>query len=128
MINSSWKIFILSVVKFLTTWYTLIQLKYIIEKCFIPESLRKYPPLPFINRECVEDYKLPDTDITLEKGTGLLIPITSFHYDEEIFENPMEFDPERFSHENKQKRHQYAHIPFGEGPRICIGLYRHLLH
>lgn len=50
-----------------------------------------------------------------------MIPIKNVHYDAQIYNNPEKFDPERFSSENKQKRHHYAHLPFGEGPRICIG-------
>lgn len=92
------------------------------DKIFIfTETLRKYPALPFVTRQCTETYKIPDTDITLEKGTNVIIPIQNIHYDEKIFENPMEFDPNRFSPENKRDRNSYAHIPFGEGPRICIG-------
>lgn len=89
----------------------------------ILETLRKYPPLPFITRECVQDYTVPNTAVKLEKGEAVLIPIKNIHYDETIYENPTEFDPDRFSPENKHERHQYAHIPFGEGPRVCIGLY-----
>lgn len=90
---------------------------------FTLESLRKYPPAPFITRECVEDYKVPNTDVTIEKGIVVLIPVQNIHYNGDIYENPEVFDPERFNAKNKQGRHQYAHIPFGEGPRICIGLY-----
>lgn len=89
----------------------------------ITETLRKYPPIPFITRECVEDYQVRNTDVTLEKGTAIMIPTKSLHYDEDIFENPDEFNPERFTSKKKQSRHQYAYLPFGEGPRICIGLY-----
>lgn len=95
---------------------------------FFLETLRKYPPLPFVTRKCVEDYTIPNTGITIDKGTGVLIPITNIHYDEDIYENPKEFNPERFTKENKQRRHPYAHIPFGEGPRICIGnFYKYYL-
>lgn len=87
----------------------------------IPETLRKYPSLAFINRECVQDYKVPDSDVTIEKGTNVIIPIKTIHYMKSVYEAPEKFDPERFSPEEKEKRHPFAHIPFGEGPRLCIG-------
>lgn len=88
---------------------------------FFSETLRKYPAVAFINRKCVADYKIPNTDIELKKGIDLTIPIKGLHYDEQIYENPEKFDPDRFSPENNKKRHQYAYMPFGGGPRICIG-------
>lgn len=83
--------------------------------------MRKYPPVPSVTRQCIEDYKLPDSDIVINKGTRVFIPIKGLHYNEEYYSNPEVFDPDRFSEENKKERHQYVHIPFGEGPRICIG-------
>lgn len=80
-----------------------------------------YPPAPVLTRECIEDYKVPGEDFIIEKGTIILIPIIGIHYDDDHYENAEVFDPDRFTPENKQKRHHYAHIPFGEGPRICIG-------
>ncbi|KAJ8936058.1 hypothetical protein NQ318_004959 [Aromia moschata] len=90
-------------------------------KQVIDETLRKYPPLPFITRECVKEYKVPDDNLTIEKGVICTIPIRGIHYDEKYFENPNEFNPDRFSEDNKKTRHPYSHLPFGEGPRVCIG-------
>ena len=87
----------------------------------ISETLRKHPPVPMLNRECSRPYKIPGTDIVLEKGTRVLIPVTPLHYDPRYYPEPEMFDPERFCEEEKQKRHHYVYLPFGEGPRICIG-------
>nr|XP_008200098.2 PREDICTED: probable cytochrome P450 6a23 [Tribolium castaneum] len=88
----------------------------------IDETLRKYPPVPFLTRQCVKDYKIPNEDVTIEKGTTVIIPVLGIHYDKDIYPDPEKFDPERFTEENKNARHNYSHIPFGEGPRICIGM------
>ncbi|GJQ77924.1 Cyp6a9 [Trypoxylus dichotomus] len=88
----------------------------------LEETLRKYPPVPTLLRKCVIDYKLPGSDFTLEAGTKVEIPVYALQRDPEYYPEPDKFDPERFSDENNAKRHPYVHIPFGEGPRICIGL------
>ncbi|RZB39764.1 p450 domain containing protein [Asbolus verrucosus] len=88
----------------------------------INETLRKYPPIPLLTRKCVKDYKVPGEDLVIEKGTTVAISVLGIHYDEEYYPDPEKFDPERFNEENKSSRHTYAHIPFGEGPRMCIGM------
>lgn len=70
----------------------------------------------------MEDYQVPDTDITLEKGTMVAIPVKAIHYDPEIYENPQQFQPERFAPEEVHKRHAQSFLGFGDGPRNCIGL------
>ncbi|XP_069672099.1 probable cytochrome P450 6a14 [Periplaneta americana] len=88
----------------------------------VSETLRKYPPLPILNRECTKTYHIPGTDVVLNKGDPTVIPVLGLHHDPKYYPNPERFDPERFSEEEKAKRHHYVYLPFGEGPRICIGL------
>ncbi|XP_063929823.1 probable cytochrome P450 6a23 [Zophobas morio] len=88
----------------------------------IDETLRKYPPVSRLARICVKDYKIPDQNVVIEKGTAVEIPVYAIHYDKEYYPDPEKFDPERFNEENKSKRHHFTHLPFGEGPRICIGM------
>uniref|UniRef100_A0A1I8NGZ1 Cytochrome P450 n=1 Tax=Musca domestica TaxID=7370 RepID=A0A1I8NGZ1_MUSDO len=88
----------------------------------ISETLRLYPALAFLQRICMEDYQVPDTDIILEKGTLVAIPVKAIHYDPEIYENPNNFEPERFAPAEVQSRHPQAFLGFGDGPRNCIGL------
>jgi len=88
----------------------------------VSETLRKYPPLPILNRECTKDYKIPGTDVVLEKGLATVIPIYALHHDPKYYPDPERFDPERFNEDENENRHQYVYLPFGEGPRICIGM------
>nr|ABN80240.1 cytochrome P450 [Liposcelis bostrychophila] len=88
----------------------------------IDETLRKYPVAGVIIRQCNKDYKIPDSDMVIPKGTSTHIPIYSLHYDSKYFPNPEKFDPDRFTEEVKSQRPRYAYLPFGEGPRHCIGM------
>lgn len=61
----------------------------------------------------------------MRKGEILNIPVWSIHHDPEYFSEPLKFDPERFSDENKHLINPMAYMPFGLGPRNCIGeLYK----
>lgn len=81
-----------------------------------------YGPVPTLLRTASKDYKMPNTNLTIPKGTLTMIPVYAIHMDPEIYPEPKKFDPERFSEENKRNRHPCAHMPFGDGPRNCIGL------
>lgn len=86
------------------------------------ETLRKYPPVSLLNRVCTKNIQLPIIDVMITKGTDIVIPVLGIHRDPNIYPEPMRFDPERFDEENTVSRHPYAFLPFGEGPRICIGM------
>uniref|UniRef100_A0AAT9UTJ8 Cytochrome P450 6PZ30 n=1 Tax=Maconellicoccus hirsutus TaxID=177089 RepID=A0AAT9UTJ8_MACHI len=87
----------------------------------IDESLRKYPPLAVLFRRTSKNYKIPDTDIVLPADTPIAISSYGLHHDEKYYDNPEEFRPERFTEEEKAKRPSFAYLPFGQGPRSCIG-------
>nr|CAD7204332.1 unnamed protein product [Timema douglasi] len=86
------------------------------------ETLRKYPSVPNLERMCTKEYEIPETDVTIDEGTLVMIPSYALHHDPEYFPDPEKFDPDRFSKENKNSFPQYTYLPFGEGPRICIGM------
>lgn len=96
------------------------KLKYL--ECCMLETLRKYPPLPVLNRKCVSDYQVADSDFVIKAGTQLLIPIFGLQRDPEIYENPKEFKPERFMNRPTGSDAEGSYfLPFGLGQRICIG-------
>jgi cytochrome P450 family 6 len=91
-------------------------------KAFFLESLRKYPPAPNLVRCATADYKVPDTNEVIDKGTSVMIPVYAIHHDPELYPDPEVYDPERFNHDNEAKRNPFSFLPFGDGPRNCIGL------
>jgi len=88
----------------------------------VNETMRKYPPVPLLNRVCTKDLDLPTTNIHVPEGTLITIPVLGLHRDPSIYPDPDRFDPERFNADKIASRHSYAYLPFGEGPRICIGM------
>ncbi|XP_063825192.1 cytochrome P450 9e2-like [Ostrinia nubilalis] len=91
------------------------------------ETLRMWPAAAMIDRVCVKDYnagrpnKHATEDFVVKKDEVLTIPVWSFHRDPQYFPNPEKFDPERFSVENRHKIKPFTYMPFGVGPRNCIG-------
>ena len=86
----------------------------------VKESMRLYPPSAFLfGRETIEDVELGGH--TLRRGSWILISPYLVHRDPANFPDPLRFDPERFSPRRLEEIPPYAYIPFGGGPRICIG-------
>lgn len=85
------------------------------------ETLRMHSILEPLQRNIRVDYKIPGMNVVIEKGRTVVISPMGIHYDEKYYPNPKKFDPERFSSENSRDRHPCAFLPFGAGPRNCIG-------
>ncbi len=83
------------------------------------ESMRLYPPAPIISRTAVREFTLGA--YTIPADTILYIPIYAVHRHAAIWEDPLVFDPDRFEPETARNRHRFAFMPFGAGPRVCIG-------
>lgn len=78
----------------------------------------------FTDRVCVKPYKLEDGSghtVILNKGDCVYIPVVGIHRDPEYYPDPDRFDPERFSEERKHTIVPSTYLPFGSGPRNCIG-------
>lgn len=88
----------------------------------INETLRLYASLPVLNRQVTKDYRIPDLNVVLPKGTKIIIPTYAIHHDPEYYPDPYKFDPERFTDEKIPTKNNFTFMPFGEGPRICLGM------
>ena len=92
------------------------------EYCFyFLETLRMYPVLQWLSREAMETYTFTGTKVTIPKGQQVFLPIYAIQRDPDIYPNPDNFDPERFTDDKIKTRHSMAHLPFGDGPRHCSG-------
>jgi cytochrome P450 family 6 len=81
-----------------------------------------FPPAFTTVRQAIADYKIPDSKHVIKAGTQVMIPNIAIHYDERYWKNPQEFNPDRFTAEESAERPNMAFMPFGEGPRNCIGM------
>jgi cytochrome P450 len=86
----------------------------------LKESMRLYPPVPIMSRQAVADAQIGAHRI--RAGTSVLIPIYVIHRHTRRWEDPDAFDPGRFALEREAKMPRYQYMPFGAGPRICIGM------
>ena len=87
----------------------------------IDETLRLHPPFWFENRNVAADVELGG--VPIPKGSVVVFSRYSLHRHADFWKEPERFDPERFHPEHEEnKRSVCAHVPFGGGPRICIGV------
>ncbi len=85
------------------------------------EAMRLYPPAYAFSRRALRDVKIDG--YCVPKGWVVLLAPYTLHRREECFPDPRKFDPERFTPEREKQLPRYAYLPFGAGPRICLGLY-----
>ncbi|NXI12032.1 CP3AD protein, partial [Irena cyanogastra] len=100
------------------TYEAIMKLEYL--DMTVNETLRYYPLGGRIERTCKKDVEI--NGVTIPKGVVVTIPPYVLHRDPEYWPNPDEFRPERFSKENKESIDPYTYLPFGAGPRNCIGM------
>ncbi len=83
------------------------------------EGMRLYPPAPLISRVARRSVRLGRE--MFAAGTRFVVPIHAVHRHRALWPEPERFDPGRFSPERVAAQHRYAFMPFGAGPRVCIG-------
>ncbi|NXS60233.1 CP3AT protein, partial [Brachypteracias leptosomus] len=100
------------------TYNAIMQMEYL--DMVVNESLRLFPVGGRIERVCKKTVEI--NGVTIPKDMVVLIPVYVMHRDPEYWPEPEEFRPERFSKENKESIDPYTFLPFGAGPRNCIGM------
>lgn len=88
-------------------------------RMLLEESLRLYPPAPRFDRQAVAADRLGDEDV--KPGDIVSIWPWILHRHQAYWERPDEFDPDRFAPGRREGRHRFQYIPFGAGPRLCVG-------
>lgn len=86
----------------------------------LQEAMRLYPPAPIVVRDASEDLVLGGEAVP--RGMSVFVPVYAVHRHAALWSDPDRFDPGRFAPEAAKARHRYAYLPFGAGPRICIGM------
>ncbi|GBP56881.1 Cytochrome P450 6B7 [Eumeta japonica] len=102
------------------SYEAIAEMKYL--EMVFDETLRKHSVAEMLMRECGSGYTFSDTKLYLDKGLLVFIPVYAIHHDPKYYPDPEKFDPKRFSPENKSKIPSCAYLPFGDGPRNCIGM------
>jgi cytochrome P450 len=86
----------------------------------VKESMRLFPPVPMLSRQAVKDTTLGGRSI--KAGTSMITSIYALHRHGTRWQNPHAFDPTRFAPDKERAISRYGYMPFGAGPRICIGM------
>jgi cytochrome P450 len=94
--------------------------KLVLVQQVIKESMRLFPPVPLLSRQAVAPVRLGGLDVV--PGATVVMPIYAIQRHVKRWENPDAFDPTRFAPEREGKISRYQYLPFGAGPRICIGM------
>jgi cytochrome P450 len=85
----------------------------------IQEALRLYPPFWMVDRMALSDDRVGD--LVIPRGSTVVVFIYGAHHSAQFWENPENFDPQRFNKENAKGHRPFTFLPFGAGPRGCIG-------
>ena len=88
----------------------------------IMQEIQRISAMPYTVRTCTKQWPLPGTEIIIPEGMRVMLPMLPMHMDPEFFEDPDEFRPERFGPENRSRIKFGTFLPFGLGPRACIGM------
>ncbi|HEY8380676.1 MAG TPA: cytochrome P450 [Microvirga sp.] len=88
-------------------------------RAVIEEAMRLYPPVPFMSRAAVEDDRIGD--LKIPKGSIVTVAPYVLHRHRTLWDDPGAFIPDRFLPENRGAIDRFAYLPFGIGPRVCIG-------
>nr|KAF6266840.1 cytochrome P450 family 3 subfamily A member 7 [Myotis myotis] len=100
------------------TYDALAQMEYL--DMVMNENLRLYPIAGRLERVCKKDVEI--NGVFIPKGTVVMVPSFILHRDSTYWPDPEEFRPERFSKKNQDSINPYTYMPFGSGPRNCIGM------
>ena len=101
------------------TYADLVHLPYTLQ--VFKEAMRLYPPAYLVSRAALHDTEL--CGYPIRKGDVVMAGIYAIHHRSDYFPDPEAFQPERFAAEQEKQFPRYAYMPFGGGPRICIGNY-----
>ncbi|XP_059478275.1 probable cytochrome P450 6a14 isoform X2 [Neocloeon triangulifer] len=101
------------------TYEALKEMKYL--ECVLNETMRIHPVVANHIRKCNTKYTLPGTDLEIDPGVLINVPVSALNKDPKYFPNPLKFDPDRFLDEQVVQQTQFIFTPFGIGPRQCIG-------
>ncbi|CAK9821354.1 Cytochrome P450 9e2 [Anthophora retusa] len=106
------------------TYEAIMEMKYL--DAVVNETLRLFPIIVFLDRICTSPFELPPAlpgkkPFVVQPGMNVWLPVHSVQRDPRYFENPDKFDPDRFLNDGKKILNSATYMPFGIGPRMCIG-------